>query len=62
MTREELIRHWEDTKRKMAFQQIRAKEAPFRDADGFVVVSDVMKAITSPDAFETLFREAIQIG
>ncbi len=62
MTRKELQQRWEDKKRQMAIQQIRTKEAPFRNADGFVVVSSVIATITSLEAFEALFQEAIQIG
>ena len=62
MTREELQQQWEDKKRQMAIQQIRSKEAPFRDSDGFVVMSAVITSVTSLEAFEALFQEAIQIG
>lgn len=49
-------------KREEAIREIQDMEMPFRDKDGLVVVSDVMKAITSPKAFEAIFRKVIQLG
>lgn len=57
ISREELAELYERKKREMLISDIRRMEKPFKDKDGFILTSNLMKGIKSPDSFIALWRK-----
>ena len=57
MSREELALRYQRKKREMLISDIKRLEKPFKDKDGFIITSNLMKGIKSPDSFIALWRK-----
>lgn len=57
MSREELSIRYQRKKREMIISDIKRLEKPFQDKDGFILTSNLMKGIKSPDSFIALWRK-----
>ena len=57
MSRQELAERYERKKREMLISDIKRLEKPFKDKDGFIITSNLMKGIKSSDDFIALWRK-----
>lgn len=57
MSREELSIRYQRKKREMLISDIKRLEKPFKDKDGFILTSNLMKGIKSPDVFIAVWRK-----
>ena len=57
ISREELAERYERKKREMLISDIKRLEKPFKDKDGFIITSNLIKGIKSPDSFIASWRK-----